>query len=145
MRTACELSLARLSASGERELDRVGRPAAIARDGAQPVGEEPHRIGGAHPAARLGRRAFNIALVVPDRVALARWAAHEGRELGDVTTDPAVRELIAREIDQRTAGFPAYLLRPRRFVVLERGFSGENGMPPSVLLEAATVLGRPAS
>lgn len=72
-------------------------------------------------------RPFNVALVVPDRDGLARWAAREGRALGDVTTDPAVRDLLAREIEERTAGFPAFQ-RPRRFLVLARCFTGETGM-----------------
>lgn len=72
-------------------------------------------------------RAFNIALIVPDRAGLTRWAAGEGRELGDPATDPAVHDLIAREIEERTGGLPAYQ-RPRRFLILAQGFSGENGM-----------------
>lgn len=72
-------------------------------------------------------RAFNLALVVPNRDSLAMWAERGGRPLGDPTSDPVVLELLTHEVDTRTLPFPAYQ-RPRRLLVLNEGFSSENGL-----------------
>jgi long-chain acyl-CoA synthetase len=72
-------------------------------------------------------RAFNVALVVPNRERLAAWAEREGRAMGDVATDADVLELLAGEIEERVESFPSYQ-RPRGLIVLSRPFSTENGL-----------------
>ena len=72
-------------------------------------------------------RPFNVALVVPNRENLAAWAAQEGRTLTDPTADDGVRAMLAHEIEERVRAFAAYQ-RPRTLMVLDEGFSDENGL-----------------
>jgi len=72
-------------------------------------------------------RPHNVALVVLNQVNLAKWAEREGITLGDPTTNPQVRELISRELEEHSKGFRGYE-RPKGFALIVDDFTVENGM-----------------
>jgi long-chain acyl-CoA synthetase len=69
----------------------------------------------------------NVALVVPDRDSLKRWATQQGKTLGDPATDPAVRELIRSELASYAQSFKSYE-RPKDFVIVNEDFTVESGL-----------------
>jgi long-chain acyl-CoA synthetase len=84
----------------------------------------------------------NVALVIPDREALARWADQQGKKLGDPTTDPAVRELIRAELAEYSKGFKSYE-RPKDFVIVNEDFTVEAGLlTPKLSMKRRNVLAR---
>src|SRR5450432_35852 len=87
-------------------------------------------------------RPFNVALVVIDEVAVARWAHDKKIEVKDPTRDPAVRELIAKELETRALNFRGYE-KPKAFELIREDFTVENGLlTPSLKVRRKLVLDR---
>jgi len=87
-------------------------------------------------------RPFNVALVVIDEPAIARWARDKKHELKDPTMDPAVRELIGQELETRAAHFRGYE-KPKAFTLIREDFTVENGLlTPSLKVRRKLVLDR---
>jgi long-chain acyl-CoA synthetase len=87
-------------------------------------------------------RPHNVALVVPDLVALEERAKQSGQALGDPARDPDVRRLIGDELERLSAGFKAYE-RPRAFALVTEDFTTANGLlTPTLKLKRAAVLER---
>jgi long-chain acyl-CoA synthetase len=85
-------------------------------------------------------RAYNVALIVLDRGALREWADQNAVELGDPISNPAVRSLIASEIERCAARFRTFE-RPRDFVLTLEDFTTENGMlTPTLKLKRDSIL-----
>jgi long-chain acyl-CoA synthetase len=86
-------------------------------------------------------RPYNAALVVLDVQATRAWARASGRELADdITRDHEVRQLVAREIEERSARFRAFE-RPRAFELILEDFTSENGLlTPTLKLKRVKVL-----
>jgi long-chain acyl-CoA synthetase len=84
----------------------------------------------------------NVALVIPDKEALTRWAGQQGKKLGDPTTDPAVRELLRAELASHSQGFKSYE-RPKDFIVVNEDFTVEAGLlTPKLSMKRRNVLAR---
>jgi long-chain acyl-CoA synthetase len=87
-------------------------------------------------------RPFNVALVVLDEAAISRWARDKKLELKDMTTDSAVRELIEKELESRSAHFRGYE-KPKAFALISEDFTVENGLlTPSLKVRRKLVLDR---
>ncbi len=87
-------------------------------------------------------RPHNVALVVPEREALERWAATQSEPLGEIANDPAVKRLLAAELSQRSAQFKSYE-KPVDFAVIEADFTIENGLlTPSMKVKRQAVADR---
>ena len=87
-------------------------------------------------------RPFNVALLVVDEAAITRWAREKGLEIKDVTTDPAVKELIERELAARSQNFRGYE-KPKAFQLIREDFTVENGLlTPSLKVRRKLVLDR---
>jgi len=87
-------------------------------------------------------RPYNVALIVPDRTAIQRWATSQNITVHDPAHDDRVRELIHAEIEREGAGFKAFE-RPTRFAILAEDFTTENGMlTPTLKLKRNKVLER---
>jgi long-chain acyl-CoA synthetase len=87
-------------------------------------------------------RSYNVALVVPDAVAVEDWAKRKGQTLNDPARDPQVRELIGAELERLSAGFKGYE-RPRGFALIGEDFTTANGLlTPTFKLRRAAVLER---
>jgi long-chain acyl-CoA synthetase len=84
----------------------------------------------------------NVAIVVPDPVALKDWAKQAGVELGDIGKNAQVRELLQREVEKHSASFKSYE-KPKALLVVEEDFSTDNEMlTPSLKLKRRNVLKR---
>jgi long-chain acyl-CoA synthetase len=87
-------------------------------------------------------RPFNVALLVVDEAAITRWARERGLELKDITTDPAVKELIEKELAARSHNFRGYE-KPKAFQLIREDFTVENGLlTPSLKVRRKLVLDR---
>src|SRR5450432_2047254 len=87
-------------------------------------------------------RPFNVALVVIDEAAVTRWAQGKKLELKDPTRDSAVKELIAKELEERSSNFRGYE-KPRAFELIREDFTVENGLlTPSLKVRRKLVLDR---
>jgi len=87
-------------------------------------------------------RPHNVALVVIDEPALAKWAREKGLEIKDFTSDAAVRELIGKELEARSQNFRGYE-KPKAFVLIGEDFTIENGLlTPSLKVRRNLVLAR---
>jgi long-chain acyl-CoA synthetase len=84
----------------------------------------------------------NVALVVPDREAVMKWADQQGKKLGELTTDPSVRELIRAELASYSASFKSYE-RPKDFILVNDDFTVEDGLlTPKLSVKRRNVLAR---
>jgi long-chain acyl-CoA synthetase len=87
-------------------------------------------------------RPHNVALVVPNQDRLKEWAAESGVELGNITQNPKVRELLMGEIQSHSHGFKSYE-RPRSIAVITEDFTTENGLlTPKMSVKRKEVLSR---
>ncbi|HKO46503.1 MAG TPA: long-chain fatty acid--CoA ligase [Polyangiaceae bacterium] len=87
-------------------------------------------------------RTHNVALVVIDEPALAKWARDKGLEIKDFTTDAGVRELIGSELAARSQHFKSYE-KPKSFELIREDFTVENGLlTPSLKVRRNLVLAR---
>jgi long-chain acyl-CoA synthetase len=85
---------------------------------------------------------YNVALIVPDRAAIQRWAASQNITVHDPSRDDRVRELIHQEIERESATFKGFE-RPTKFSILAEDFTTENGMlTPTLKLKRNKVLER---
>jgi long-chain acyl-CoA synthetase len=85
---------------------------------------------------------YNVALIVPDRTAIQRWATAQNITVHDPARDDRVRELLHGEIEREGAAFKAFE-RPTKFAVLSEDFTTENGMlTPTLKLKRNKVLER---
>ncbi len=84
---------------------------------------------------------FNVALVVPDKAALEKWAGEQGVQLGDPANDPKVIELLKAEIAAHSKqGFKGYE-RPKDIVITMDDFTTDNGLlTPTMKLKRNKVL-----
>jgi len=87
-------------------------------------------------------RPHNVALVVIDEPAVSKWAREKGLEIKDYTSDPAVRELIGKELETRAHNFRGYE-KPKAFRLIREDFTIENGLlTPSLKVRRNLVLNR---
>ncbi|MEI9950741.1 MAG: long-chain fatty acid--CoA ligase [Pseudomonadota bacterium] len=87
-------------------------------------------------------RPHNVALVVIDEPAIAKWAREKGLEVKDLTSDPAVKELIQKELETRSHNFRSYE-KPKAFLLIREDFTVENGLlTPSLKVRRNLVLDR---
>lgn len=83
---------------------------------------------------------YNVALVVPDKAALEKWAADNGKTLGDVEKSDEVKQLIEEELKKYAKGFKGFE-RPEKFVLTSEDFTTDNGMlTPTLKLKRRNVL-----
>jgi len=87
-------------------------------------------------------RPHNVALVVIDEPAVSKWAREKGLEIKDYTSDPAVIELIGKELETRAHNFRGYE-KPKAFRLIREDFTIENGLlTPSLKVRRNLVLNR---
>ncbi|MCZ7682998.1 MAG: long-chain fatty acid--CoA ligase [Sandaracinaceae bacterium] len=72
-------------------------------------------------------RPYNVALVVLDEGAVRRWAAENELEIGDLSSDPRVLQLIMGELSDRSSELKSYEV-PRRALLLTEDFTTENDL-----------------
>jgi long-chain acyl-CoA synthetase len=87
---------------------------------------------------------YNVALLVPDRAALEKWAAGHGvsGSYEELLENARVRELFERQIEEHGQGFKSYE-RVRRFALIAEEFSVGNGMlTPKMSLKRNIVMDR---
>ena len=72
---------------------------------------------------------YNVALVVPDREALEKWAKEQGMTgtYDQILDKSATRRLVRGELDRHSTEFKGYE-RIREFALISEEFSTENGM-----------------
>jgi len=87
-------------------------------------------------------RPHNVALVVIDEPAVAKWAREKGLEIKDFTNDAAVKELIQGELEARAHNFRGYE-KPKAHLLIREDFTVENGLlTPSLKVRRNLVLAR---
>jgi long-chain acyl-CoA synthetase len=85
---------------------------------------------------------YNVALVIPDKEALSRWADQNKKTLGDPSTNPDVKALIKTELASFSQGFKSYE-RPKDFVIVNDDFTVEAGLlTPKLSVKRRNVLAR---
>ncbi|MCC6664499.1 MAG: long-chain fatty acid--CoA ligase [Polyangiaceae bacterium] len=83
---------------------------------------------------------YNVALVVPDKAALEKWAADNGKTLGDVEKSDDVKKVIEDELKKYAKSFKGFE-RPEKFVLTAEDFTTDNGMlTPTLKLKRRNVL-----
>jgi len=83
---------------------------------------------------------YNVALVVPDKAALEKWATESGKSLGDVEKSDDVKKLIEDELKKYSKSFKGFE-RPEKFVLTSEDFTTDNGMlTPTLKLKRRSVL-----
>ncbi len=91
------------------------------------------------------QRAFNVAVIVPDLVALEAWAGENGlgdRSVDQLLKEDAVVDLIQREINRNSGPIKGYE-RVRSFVLSGDEFTPENGMlTPSLKIKRRAVMAK---
>jgi long-chain acyl-CoA synthetase len=84
---------------------------------------------------------FNVALLVPDRAALASWAKEHGVN-GDLLQDARVQKLFADELERQSAEWKGFE-RVRKFALLSEDFTTANDMlTPTLKVKRRNVLKR---
>ncbi|MCK6537407.1 MAG: long-chain fatty acid--CoA ligase [Polyangiaceae bacterium] len=85
---------------------------------------------------------YNVALVVPDKAALEKWAADNGKTLGDVEKSDEVKKVIEEELKKYAKSFKGFE-RPEKFVLTAEDFTTDNGMlTPTLKLKRRNVLSK---
>jgi long-chain acyl-CoA synthetase len=87
---------------------------------------------------------YNVALLVPDRAAVEKWAREKGLrgDYGELLGRPQTQELFAEQIERYGKDFKSYE-RPRKLELLSEEFSIDNGMlTPKMSLKRNVVLDR---
>lgn len=85
---------------------------------------------------------FNVALVVPDRLALEKWAKQQGISSSweKLMENEKVRGLIEKELEEFARDFKGYE-RPRAFALIPEEFTVDNGMlTPKMSVKRRVVL-----
>jgi long-chain acyl-CoA synthetase len=72
---------------------------------------------------------YNVALIVPDRLALEKWAKQQGLSVSyeELLALPQVKALFEAELAQQGGDFKSYE-RPKKFQLIGEEFSVDNGM-----------------
>lgn len=70
---------------------------------------------------------YNVVAIVPDKENLTRWAATEGIQLSDPSTQAKIEALVKAEIDRIAADFKSFE-RPKGFILLDEDFTTDNGL-----------------
>jgi long-chain acyl-CoA synthetase len=85
---------------------------------------------------------YNVALVVPDKGALDKWAKEHGVSQEELTTSPQVKQLLIDEIKSHSKTFKGYE-RPEKIIVTLEDFTTDNGMlTPTLKLKRRNVLAK---
>lgn len=87
---------------------------------------------------------FNVALIVPDRLALEKWAKEQGLggSFEDLLGREETRALIAGELDRYSKDFKGYE-RVKRFALITEEFTTANGfLTPKLSLKRRVVVER---
>jgi long-chain acyl-CoA synthetase len=83
---------------------------------------------------------YNVALIVPDKAALEKWAAENGVKLDDIEQSDEVKKLMAQELAKYSKSFKGFE-RPEKFLITVEDFTTENGMlTPTLKLKRRNVL-----
>jgi long-chain acyl-CoA synthetase len=69
----------------------------------------------------------NVAVVVVEKDAIARWATETGISVGDVCSDHRVRRLLQDELDRLGAPFKSFE-RVKGVLVIDEDFTPDNGL-----------------
>jgi len=84
----------------------------------------------------------NVALVVPDEVAVREWSERTGIPVGDVTKNPQLTQLIVAELDKYAKDFKSYE-KPRKVALVAEDFTVANGLlTPSLKVKRRAVTDR---
>jgi long-chain acyl-CoA synthetase len=85
----------------------------------------------------------NVALVVPDKAALTKWAGESGVTLGDdIEKSADVKKLIEEELKKHSSSFKGFE-RPVKFALTIEDFTTDNGMlTPTLKLKRRNVLAK---
>ena len=72
---------------------------------------------------------FNVALIVPDRVALEKWAAEQsiGDDYDAILAHKKTQQLFSEQLERYSQDFKKYE-QPRKFKLIAEEFSVDNGM-----------------
>jgi long-chain acyl-CoA synthetase len=86
---------------------------------------------------------YNVALVVPDKAALTKWAGESGVTLGDdIEKSEDVKKLIEEELKKHSESFKGFE-RPVKFALTFEDFTTDNGMlTPTLKLKRRNVLAK---
>lgn len=90
------------------------------------------------------KRNYLVALITVNPQALIDWinSAGGGKEIGKISENEAVKQLIGKEIERLLGGLASYE-QVKKFVVLEEDFTIENGLlGPSLKVKRKEVVGR---
>lgn len=108
--------------------------------------EEMKLLGNVEQAMIFGlNKPYNVSLVVPDFLALSKWAAAEGlpSEPEKLVAEARVQELLAGEIAAQLKGKYGGYEIPRKFHFIAEAFTPENGLlTPTQKLKRIKVLER---
>jgi long-chain acyl-CoA synthetase len=89
-------------------------------------------------------RSHNVALIIPDMVALRAWAKTQGVEMDDdaLLTDARVRKLLETEVDACSKDFKGFE-RIKEFVIDTEELTTQNGMlTPTLKLKRSRVVAK---
>jgi long-chain acyl-CoA synthetase len=85
---------------------------------------------------------YNVALVVPDKAAVDKWASENGVPLGEVTENDKVKALLHAELKKYSQSFKGFE-RPEKFAITSEDFTTDNGMlTPTLKLKRRNVLAK---
>jgi long-chain acyl-CoA synthetase len=85
---------------------------------------------------------YNVALVVPNQQRLEEWAKAGGVELGNVATNPRVKEHLMAELQKHFQSFKSYE-RPRDIAIIAEDFTTDNGLlTPKMSVKRKEVVAR---
>jgi len=83
---------------------------------------------------------YNVALVVPDKAAVEKWASEQGKSVDDLEKSDEVKKLLEEELKKYSKGFKGFE-RPEKFAVTAEDFTTDNGMlTPTLKLKRRNVL-----
>ena len=89
-------------------------------------------------------RLFNVSLIVPDRLAVEKWAKGEGLkdDYEALLANPKTEALFKAQIEQYSKDFKSYE-RPKKFKLITEEFTVDNGMlTPKMSLKRKVVVER---
>ncbi len=69
----------------------------------------------------------NVALVVADVPAIEGWAKHHGIALGNLETNPEVKELLMGQLERYSKSFKGYE-KPKDLLIITEDFTTDNGL-----------------
>jgi long-chain acyl-CoA synthetase len=85
---------------------------------------------------------YNVALIVPDKSAITRWAAEKGVKIESIEKSDDVKKLIEEELKKHSTSFKGFE-RPQRFALTTEDFTTDNGMlTPTLKLKRRNVLAK---